>query len=286
MALSIVNKHRLEWSFTDISLSDKQWLVNFLRFGMIPFLALVLTHFISYGKMPFSTNYQFPLIAFGMVLLYGTVICETNRVVYKYQAKSMSLTNGVLKFVRDQLLATLISTTAVFSVLYVTQLAIFQSNPSLQHYLGYLMVLLGISSLGTGAYLIFDIHAWSRKKVKNGSGTYLIKAGSKELKIEGSQIAYFIWENGVGVLRTRGGDCITTNYSSLNEIERLLKSPDFFRVSRRFLVNHASVRSFKRDENGKLRVLIESGSQTQSIEVSRHKNKSFRKWFKDSVAEE
>lgn len=58
-----------------------------LRYTLLPVLALILTHLVSYKKLPFEEGYQFPMVTFGFVLLICSICCETNFVCYQVLKK-------------------------------------------------------------------------------------------------------------------------------------------------------------------------------------------------------
>ncbi len=274
---------------SDLSLilnkSKKSTLANWMRFCIIPLLALILTHFVSYGKLPYDNSYEFPTLTFLIVLTYGSVICEVTRFFYYQSLEKNSLNDGILSFIKKSYFLTIGTTTITYTLLFFLDNIIFPSTPSVQGYLSYLMILIGISSLGTGAYLFRDINNFIKSKNKPVlDRIYLLKAGISELKVMEKDISFFEWRNGLAVMVTKNGDSVTTNYLSLNEVERLLNTNKFFRISRRFLVSPEAVTSFKKEEKGKLKVNLTCNGKDITVFVSRHKNKNFREWLKANAS--
>jgi DNA-binding LytR/AlgR family response regulator len=71
---------------------------------------------------------------------------------------------------------------------------------------------------------------------------------------------------------------LITDYNSLDEVEELLNPEQFFRANRQFIVNKASIESYRTHFTGKieLRLLVPT---KEEIIISKEKAHQFRGWF-------
>lgn len=70
-----------------------------------------------------------------------------------------------------------------------------------------------------------------------------------------------------------------TTFSTLGEVEELLDSRLFFRVSRAHIVSIDSISDVKKAFNYKLYVVAEAGKLVQKIDISKANKKKFLAWF-------
>ena len=177
----------------------------------------------------------------------------------------------------------LLGTTFIYTVIYSLKHLIFGGPVSLLGFSSYWLVLIGISALGTGVHLFIDINKWYKsppKSTNDQGSSYLIKSGAAEYCVKSDDIGYFNWDKGVPRLIKTNGESIITNYSSLNEIERLLSPGHFFRINRQMIVHRQIITSFKKSQSGKLQLVLTVNNETILASMSRHRKKEFRQWVR------
>ncbi|MEQ9424881.1 MAG: LytTR family DNA-binding domain-containing protein [Cyclobacteriaceae bacterium] len=262
--------------------SDKLRLTLWLRVLVIPLLALTIVHLMSYGKLPFEEGYQFPLMSFVAILIYGLSICEVNRQLYNRISAHFSFKIGLFPLLLRHIIGTLLGTTATFLALSLLVLAITGQTQTFSSYLSYLLILTGISTIGTVLYYFIDIGSLIPDKPDRlKERSHLLKSGTSEMLVMEDDIAFVEWSGCLGRLITFNGERIITNYSSLNVIERKLDSDAFFRINRNLLVHHKAIRSFKKIQKSKLEVVIDL-CETNKF-VSRHTKKKFKSWLENQT---
>lgn len=255
---------------------------NTIRRILMVVLALVMTHLISYQKLPFSRDYQFPIIVFCIFVVYGIFICEVNTWNYRRLAarygQSFDLKN-IIKLIQTNLLACAI----IFTVLTSAQMLVFQNTMNPFRFAGLLGVCLMISTIETGVFVLLAI---SRQKSRSPITLGKVAAGKSELTIlrndelltfREEEVAYLIHQEGCVFLVDQQGHRFTTQFESLSEVEGRLSS-QFFRANRQMLVSRTAVRSVKKDVNNKLKLKI--CHLNEPITVSRYRSKHLKDWYK------
>ena len=262
----------------------KQLSHNQIRYIVLPFLALALVHFVSYGKLPYDEGYQFPLIPFFTVLLICVICCEANTRNYLRLSKKLSLTLAPVQTILKQITASLMLTTFIFAVMvYSLNYFVFGQVARFTQFLSSLFIALLIISVETLVYIVRD---FKRAQIasKNGEAniTWTINSGSKMLRIPLNEIAYLFSQNSLVYLVKTDGEKILTQFNSLNEVSASYNTDAFFRLNRQFMVSAVAVKEIHKDVNQKLRVML-SPAVTQiptEATVSRYNSPEFKKWFR------
>lgn len=246
-------------------------------------LALIMTHLISYQKLPFSSAYQFPIIPFSIFVIYGIFICEVNTWNYRKLACKYGISFD-LKSIRRIVQTNLISCTLIFTVLTIGQMLIFQSVMNPFRFVGLLSVCLMISAIETGVFIFVEMARQKSRKpttfnqVASAKKALTILRNDELLTFQEEEVAFLIHQNGCIFLVDKEGHQFTTQFESLNEIEPRL-SNQFFRANRQTLISRTAVRSVKKDVNNKLKLSINHLSEP--LIVSRYKSKELKDWFKN-----
>ncbi|MBI5373435.1 MAG: response regulator transcription factor [Sphingobacteriales bacterium] len=115
-----------------------------------------------------------------------------------------------------------------------------------------------------------------RPVIKNRS-RFLVKKGQKLIPVEVKDIAYFTIRNGVSFLHCRDKQKFTIDYT-LDEVEEMLDTTDFFRANRQFILSHSIVLSAQPWFNSKLKIEI-SLPADEDIIVSRERAAAFKEWL-------
>ncbi len=256
---------------------------NTIRRILMVMLALIMTHLISYQKLPFSNAYQFPLIPFSIFVIYGIFICEVNTWNYKKLAAKYGL-GFDFKHIKRIVQTNLIACTLIFIVLTVVQMLIFQYVIDPFRFVGLLSVCLMISAIETG---VFIVNGLIKQKSKRPTTLNRVASEKMELTIVRNdelmtfaedEVAYLIHKNGCIFLVDQSGHQFTTQFESLSEVEPRLSSR-FFRANRQTLVSKAAVQSLKKDVNNKLKLQI--AHLGEPLTVSRYKSKALKDWYKN-----
>jgi DNA-binding LytR/AlgR family response regulator len=103
------------------------------------------------------------------------------------------------------------------------------------------------------------------------------KKGTEFVALELDDVAYFFTEHKVVFVRDFSGRQLIVN-NSLAEIEEMIDMDKFFRLNRKFIVQHRSIEKFKPD-HGKIRVFLRP-QMKEEIHVSKETAPDFRAWIK------
>ena len=253
---------------------------NTVRRSLMVLLAFIMTHLITYQKLPFSSDYQFPFIPLAIFLIYGLFICETNTWNYRRLSKKCKMGNdlsSVFLIIRTNLLYC----TFIFILLSIGQMLIFQYIMDPFRFVGLLGVCIMISLIETG---IFILRGYAKgngtltlNKLASNSDAITIVRGGELRTIQENEISCFVHQNGCVFLIDIEGNKLVTQYESLSEVEEKL-SYRFFRANRQTIISRQAIRSLQKDVNNKLKVQLEHLSY--SINVSRYKSRALKSWFK------
>lgn len=111
---------------------------------------------------------------------------------------------------------------------------------------------------------------------ENRKERFLVKKGNKISSIDISQIAYF-FKDKLSFLVTVQNEKYLIDYT-LDQLDDMLSSKDFFRLNRQFVCHYKSVQSVDRLDNNRLRVHLLPKTKDDII-VSQTKSGRFREWL-------
>lgn len=245
-------------------------------------LAFIMTHLISYQKLPFSNTYQFPFIPFSIFIIYGIFICEVNSWNFKQLASRYRLRFD-LKSIRRIVQANLIACTIIFTLLTVIQMLIFHYVMNPFRFVGLLSVCLMISMIETGVFIVLEFVRQKHKSITLNQvaaerNKLTIVQSNELMTFSEEEVAYLIHRNGCVFLVDQAGHRYITQFESLSEVEPRLSSR-FFRVNRQTIVSKTAINSLKKDVNNKLKLQV--NHLVESLTVSRYKSKSLKQWYKN-----
>lgn len=258
-----------------------------IRFTLIPLLALVLVHLISYGRLPFDSNYKFPLIGFLIIIIVGLGVCETNRFNYNRLIKKFNYPNPSGVWIAQLISSNLFISSIVFIILTAgINLIVFNTLPSITRFLSYIFIVGLISFSETLVFIIWDyFKSNNRKEVKNDKiDSWIINSGLKTHNIQVDEVSYIFSKNGVVQLIMSDGRCITSNFNSFNELENKLNLDSFYKINRQYMIQSTAIDLVEKEVNRKLRVKLKPrlSTQPESVIISRYKNSDFNKWLTNS----
>lgn len=75
------------------------------------------------------------------------------------------------------------------------------------------------------------------------------------------------------------GERYLIDYTTLDEVEELLKPEQFYRANRQFIINIDAIHSVKTTEGSKLLVKLKEPNHKFEIDISREKAPQFKKWL-------
>ena len=255
--------------------------IHQVRYLIIPFLALLLAHLITYQKLPFEPDYQFPLITFLVIAAVGLMVCETNRYNYNRLAHRYPFSKGLYKAALKRLGSSFIITGAVFLVTTAgLNLLISGALPTLTRFLSYLLIVWLIVIAETAIFIAYELYQQYKRPVLLGS--WQIPSGNQLLQVKVQDVEYIISKNGLVVVVLGTGQQITTNFKSFNEVKQKLDCRQFFRINRQYLVKASAIVSVTPESNRKLLVTLHPiipGTPVNTI-VSRYKSPEFKRWLK------
>lgn len=259
---------------------------HFSRYVILILYALLITHLLSYGKLPFTNGYHFPWLSFGVISVFSLLICTTNWIILK-KIKAPKTDNFHLQILK-QLGINIIATIVIFSILFpLINHVILGYNISWFLYFKYLLVCFGLVISEVSILKAIELykerewegsrHPPAISKVK----TLRIRTGSKEILVKESEIGFFHSKGGIIRLFMEGKQ-YTTDFTSLDELEKMLDAQLFFRANRQYLLSRHAIKMVQKDVNRKLLLTLDERFSDLSLEVigvSRYKRGEFRGWF-------
>lgn len=106
---------------------------------------------------------------------------------------------------------------------------------------------------------------------------FLIKTGDKFFYISTNEIAYFYAESNIIYLISNKDHRYIVNFS-LEQLEGVLNTKDFFRVSRKYLIKISSIKSVNKYFNSRLKIVLNPLTEDE-IFISRVRCPAFLNWL-------
>ncbi|WP_299273539.1 LytTR family DNA-binding domain-containing protein [uncultured Psychroserpens sp.] len=271
-----------------------------IRWSIILFLALLISHFFAYEKLPFIfKDYTFPWRTFGLALIFGTTICHANTTINKYLKKKHPLNKNLKNRIIRQFLFIWIVTIIIFTILYIgINGLILKKDLTFISYSFFLFISLFISTFEGLILILLEMYKQSMlseyknednvEKVVNNDKKYItVKTADSISNIEVNNIAYVNSKNGIVILKDFQEKKFISQYTSLNEIIDLFDSNIFYRVNRQFLLNRHCIKKLEDATNKKLDVHLKEGflKSNPVLSCSRYKSKELRDWFNNPNTE-
>lgn len=114
-----------------------------------------------------------------------------------------------------------------------------------------------------------------------GSGGYrqrfLVKAGSRLIKVNTGEIAYFMASEKLVYIVTSDNRKFVVDHS-LDELSKMVDPASFFQLNRQFLANMNAIDSVSTYFNGKLKVQLNPGVSDEVV-ISRERAIDFKNWL-------
>ncbi len=251
-----------------------------LRVILITLIALTLVHLVAYPRLPFSTNYQFPITPFLVIFFCGTAMCTTNYVVIRRLDKLLEKQTSVRNRFLTEFLIVFVTTGVTYTATYLLVFKLyFGAVLNWVHYTRFLVLCEGIMIF---EYVLLKALVGHQFTMAINPGKIGIKTRKESLAIDQSNIVLFHSSNGVVSVQIKDGKKVITQFTSLEEVENKVSDFIFFRVNRQYLVNREMIGGFKKQKNRKLTLNLDSNYSYGSdvnITISRYKSQQFKEWW-------
>ncbi len=260
--------------------------LEIVRWSIVVVLTFFISHYLSYGKLPFTEGYQFPTRTFLIVFIYGIIICTANTMIYRKLDGVIDFKQALAKRLVYQFLLVWISTTLIFTFLQVViNLIIFDREITLYGFSFYLLICLFISTFETIGYTTWSFYEIFKKSPdKLLDDRISIKTNGRITKFRFNEISYIHSKGGIVTLVDHNTKRYITQFSAFNEIENKLPKDRFYRVNRQYIINKEIIREVEDQSNRTLLLHLHPDRMNgiTQFSVSRYKRSAFKKWFNDS----
>lgn len=275
---------------------------RYARLVIVPVAASIASHLVFYKHYPYEIDYRFPWPYFLTVATVMLCCWETNLAIFRYLDQHTPFSKNPGKRIRQQILLGGSLTLLTFSVVFPLAIRVYSGNwPSMPLVTSGIFVCITIATLVNGGYvglyLLQTISLEKRQNIANSqpklipptqlSADLLIDAGTRQIRLMPSEIAYFYSTGGVVLLVQTNGQQLTTNYNSFASLENQLLTAGFFQLNRQFIVAMHAIRQVQDDSNQKLLVelmpALHKNQTGEQVTVSRYRRADFKKWFRQTV---
>jgi DNA-binding LytR/AlgR family response regulator len=107
---------------------------------------------------------------------------------------------------------------------------------------------------------------------------FIVNIRNQWMPVNTKDIACFSKEV-LNYIYLHNGERYMIDYTTLEEVEELLDSKQFYRANRQFIINIDAVHSVKPVENSKLIIKLKEPNHKLEIDMSRLKSPEFKKWL-------
>lgn len=254
-----------------------------LRYLILPFLAMLLTHLVAYKKLPFDPEYQFPLLTFSFVLLICAICCEANFICYRAMKEKFSKHEFNNRSITIQLTISGALTAVVFGFLiYSINYFVFGIVTPLTRFLSSLLIAELIILLETLYFITRDLYlSKASSESRSTDLVWKIVTGRKTQLIDESDIAYLYSQSGIVYLITNEGRKILTQFNSLNEVKKTYNLGSFFQINRQYLIKLHAIDTVMKEVNQKLQIKLSPTAPEipEAAMISRYRSVDFKKWI-------
>ena len=122
--------------------------------------------------------------------------------------------------------------------------------------------------------LLKDIVFTQKPEIKK---RFLVKIGDRYSSVKSSEIAWFMFDEGITFAYTFEGSKFPVNYS-IDQLSAVLDPDNFFQVNRKYVLNFECIRNIHSWFNSRLKVEIAPQAK-EDIIVSRERVKAFKLWL-------
>jgi hypothetical protein len=251
---------------------------------LIPFIS-AFNYYLTYTNIKFG---WFLVLTFTIDTVQGYIAWWAVRTFIIRLDRRWPLQKKPLKRIGVQLIVTIIIGLVIISLLTELTSWIAKGKPAPISFYTIDLFIIGVWFLVVnGIYIgLRYYNEWQRSEAireeenRIKSDGILVKQGKQELRITFNDIAGFIVEEEYVAVCLLGGNKYLLD-QSLDKTEKTIPATFFFRINRQYIVHRQMITGFKRSDNGKLLVQLQSHNNFPSeIQVSRIKAPAFKSWFR------
>ena len=251
---------------------------------LIPFIS-GFNYYLTYSNIKLG---WFLLLTFSIDTTQGYLAWLAVRAFILYLDKRWSYEVGGTKRIALQLICTMIIGLLIISLTteLVSLIAKGQPAPPDFYFVDLFIISIWffvINGIYIGLYYYGRWRDTEEKRLEDNrikSGGLMVRHGKQNLMIDFKDLLLLYVDNEYVTACHRLGKKYLLN-ESLDKVEKKLPALYFFRLNRQNIVHRQLVRGFRRIENGKIQVLLNSLENLPAeIPVSRSKAVAFKEWFK------
>jgi two-component system LytT family response regulator len=127
----------------------------------------------------------------------------------------------------------------------------------------------------------FDYKQLANALREDSQQRILVRIGNNFKLVELKETAYVTTENKMTIVTTRQGQKMTVDYS-LDKMESMLNSRNFFRINRQFIVNIEAIEKMSMASKSRVRLELSPPCKEITI-VSTERSPKFKKWLVGEV---
>jgi DNA-binding LytR/AlgR family response regulator len=204
-----------------------------------------------------------------------------------YLDRKLPYEKGLTKRLVIQLSSTLIIGLVIISLLTELVSWIAKGKPAPLHFYTIDLVIISIwffvingIYLGIHFYRLYqESEATRQRENQRKSDGIFVRQGKQDIRLLYHELEGFFVDEDYAVASQLGGKKYYMT-QSLDKIEKTLPATNFYRLNRQYIVHRQIVSGYKRADNGKILVMLQSTTNFPSeIPVSRLRAPSFKGWF-------
>ncbi len=247
-----------------------------IRYGVVVLIALV-NALLRSSRPIFSMEFEFPWSIFLYSLLFTFVICSSSWVATSLLKKSLFEAgelspSSAMRFIAVNLVVALV----IYTGLYL----IINGEIYPRHYALYFLLTIAVVSIENLIYLLYCTLQFTKKSRPHAEKRYsdlIVPTGPKQIVLAQNEVELIQLKDGLILIHTKDRT-ITSQFGSMEELERSLSPAQFFRANRQVIINRLIIKEIKKGENRKLNLLVNEYMPCQEISVSRYKRKELLDW--------
>ena len=121
---------------------------------------------------------------------------------------------------------------------------------------------------------------FSKQNFSQNKNRFVAKVGSKNYVIQTEDIAYFFADSKIVKIVDTDDNIYTVNHT-IEKIESMVNSANFFKINRSTIVNQKMIQQIKRHLNNRLKLTLKCKRQLEEMIVSRERVSAFRNWLEE-----
>jgi hypothetical protein len=249
---------------------------------LIPVINL-FNYYLTYSDISWNLR---TLITYAIDTVQGYIAWLAVHSIIIYLDKVLPFEASVLKRLVVQITVTLFAGVSVIALLTVFIHNTLKGGPFPMSFFSYDILIISVWFLVlNGVYISLDFYReWQASRQQRSeenkikAGGLRVKSGKQDLLLEFDKIAGFAVDGEYILCHTIEAKIFLLDLS-MDKLEKVLPGLLFFRLNRQCLLHRQVITGFKKVENGKLKIMVNSTSFPQSVNVSRTRAPEFKRWF-------